>query len=244
MPPQVAAAVRVVRVAKKAAGAASQGKKTAAVTRDSSRGIQNAVSRFTKQREGQLLQNQLLGDGPTKRKEDGGAEKGARGRNKSRYKKRFSRNENPAQDQAILFEEELKKLSDEGGFEYTQDDVQEFIANPPQKPVFPTTMLLVGVIKDIIDLSDFTGIGVIITTIISFVVYLVLFIYYLGKMNGVQRWLWKRWVFAGIISLIPFLKGILPETTLLVFLAYHHENKVVAGITRALETLSSKAGSR
>lgn len=197
---------------------------------DESRGIQNATSRFKRQRAGQTLQSELLS-----RTERGkGVSEAA---NNPSHRKGRGRYLHRVPGASVSLENELERLSQEEDFQYEKGDAEKFIANPPDKPIFPVIMLLVGAFKDAIDLAGITGIGILVTMPVSFLMAVVLFIYFLGKMNGIQRWLWKRYVFATIISFVPFLQA-LPETTLLVFLAYHHENKVVNGITEALQKMS------
>ena len=121
----------------------------------------------------------------------------------------------------------------------------------PQHPDFPYIIFSIAVLKDIIDPIDISGIGVILTTATSFLVTLIIFIWFMGKMNlsGAKRSiinrLWKRMIqsklwlrFIGLIGLeyVPFLK-ILPGTTILILMIHFSEKKIVKLIDAALEEI-------
>lgn len=202
---------------------------------DMSRGIQNATSRFKKQRAGELLQSRLLEESGRGRYGADASNDGAYASNDPEYASR-GRRPSLLLDETRLIEAELAQIAEAEGFEREAGDAEMLVKNPPQKPPFPGIMLPIAVLKDVLDGADITGLGIIVTTALSFLISLVLFFWFLGKMSGIQKWLWKRYVFAMAIEFVPLLK-IFPATTILVLLAHYRETKIVRLLNSALERI-------
>ncbi|MEN9920275.1 MAG: hypothetical protein RL538_168 [Candidatus Parcubacteria bacterium] len=128
------------------------------------------------------------------------------------------------------------------------DDENEVIlvSKPPKMPSFPILIVLMAIFKDVIDFLNLTIIAAPIPIIASFIVGMVLFFWVLGKASGgwwkkkLIKWLWKRYVIALVVELIP-LVNIVPTTTIFILLAHYREKKIVKAINLALEQLR-KAG--
>jgi hypothetical protein len=211
---------------------------------DTSRGIQNATSRFKKQREGQLLSTQLLEDADRGRLSGTATNDREYAANDPDYGEHGRSRSNRTQDEAVLLEDELEELARTDSLEHEVGDAQMLLTNPPEKPSFPGIVLSLALIKDILDAGDFTGIGIVVTTALSFLISLVLFLWLLGKVSGgwwkkkLIRGLWVRYALAVFIEFIPFVK-LIPATTILVLMAHFREPKVVQALNGALERIHS-----
>ncbi len=135
----------------------------------------------------------------------------------------------------------VRNIFKDKGENFEDGDEKLLASNPPQKPSFPYIIMMLAISKDLIDIpGDLSGIGIIATTAFSFVISLVLFMWVLGKLGGgwwkkkIIRWLWKRYVYTIILEFIPGFQ-IIPATTIFVFMAYHHEKKIVKLLNLALE---------
>jgi len=126
----------------------------------------------------------------------------------------------------------------------SKPEIEELQINPPQEPEFPWLMLGAAIFKDVLDGLDITGVGVVITTMTSFILALVIFSWIFGKIKwyqrGLLRWALRRFAIVVVIEFIPFIK-IIPLWTFYVIFAYHRESKVVKLIYEALGRLQ-KAG--
>jgi hypothetical protein len=138
------------------------------------------------------------------------------------------------------FTNEVKDIFKDNNEEMPGEDLALLIKNPPKQPAFPDVILTMALVKDGIDIGDVTVLGIVGTTVLSFVITIVLLFWFRGKMKG--RW-WKKviikklWVWilgALIIEYIPFLK-IIPTTTILVLMAYYREKKIVRLFNLLLE---------
>ncbi len=142
-------------------------------------------------------------------------------------------------------EEVLRKTGGAAGIPYEEGTVEMLIENPPIRPDFPYIMVSLAILKDVLDAGDFFVVGIIVTTILSFTIALVLFLWFLGKLSGgwwkkkMVAWLWTRYAVAIFIEFVPFLK-IIPATTILVFMAHYRETKIVQFLNSALENLRKK----
>jgi peptidoglycan biosynthesis protein MviN/MurJ (putative lipid II flippase) len=136
----------------------------------------------------------------------------------------------------------LKRISNEQNVEYVEEDSELLVTDPPVLPNFPIAMFVIAVLKDILDTLDLTGIGIILTTALSFLMALILFIWFLGKLGGgwwkkrVVSWLWARYVLVMVIECIPLFK-IIPATTILILMAHNKEKKIVKLFNAALDEL-------
>ncbi|TSC66950.1 MAG: hypothetical protein G01um101472_580 [Parcubacteria group bacterium Gr01-1014_72] len=132
----------------------------------------------------------------------------------------------------------------ETGQGVTPKDAQALQAEGvPQKPDFPLLLFLAALFKDVLDGLDLTGVGVVITTILSLIIGAVIFLWLLGKVGFIQkrilRWAWGRYIGVMLIESIPFLK-LIPTTALFVWFAHHKEDKLVKLAFSALEKAYGK----
>ena len=131
------------------------------------------------------------------------------------------------------------------------DELIQIKSTPLPRPGFPFFILILGTIKDVIDFLDFTGVGLILTTATTFLIAIILFFWYWGKMSfaglksgiikkiwmkGFASKIWLRYAIAMGIESIPFLKFV-PATTILILLSHHSENTVVKLINRILDEM-------
>ncbi|MBC7981856.1 hypothetical protein H7X65_02155 [Candidatus Parcubacteria bacterium] len=95
-------------------------------------------------------------------------------------------------------------------------------------PSFPYIPAYLAIVKDLLDFADITGVGIIITTIISIIATCALFVWAWGK-TSFKAWREKiiRWlIISAIIELIPAIKFI-PSTLILVLLIHYRETKAI-----------------
>jgi hypothetical protein len=112
----------------------------------------------------------------------------------------------------------------------------------PEEPSLPFFILYASVCKDLLDftLVELTGVGYVIVVILSWMLWVVLFFWFLGKINGTwwkgilikRLWLWL--VLVLVVESVPLLK-IVPTNTILVLMAHYREKKMVKLITLAME---------
>ncbi len=140
----------------------------------------------------------------------------------------------------------LQKSAQENDVEYDDADATLLIKEPPQQPDFPYIMVSIAILKDILDVPvELSIIGIVITTALSFLLAIILFIWILGKLSGgwwkkaMVRWIWVRYIFAILIEFLPFFK-IIPATTILVLMAHYREAKIVMFFNAALEEFRRK----
>jgi len=137
----------------------------------------------------------------------------------------------------------VREIFDDKGENFEEGDEKLLVAEPAKKPDFPQIIFMAAVMKDLLDIPlELSIIGIILTTMLSFVLSIVLFIWILGKLRGgwwkkkIIRWLWIRYVAVIILEFIPFFK-IVPATTLFIWMAYKKEKKIVKLFNLALEEL-------
>ncbi len=115
--------------------------------------------------------------------------------------------------------------------------------NPPEKPTFPVLMITFAFIKDFLDVLDLLLIGMIFTTLLSFVLAVVLFIWVTTKggdwwKRKLIRWIWVRYIAVIFLEFIPFVK-LVPATTLLILMVHNKENKLVQLANESMEMIQS-----
>ncbi|MEK7185641.1 MAG: hypothetical protein AAB726_03395 [Patescibacteria group bacterium] len=136
----------------------------------------------------------------------------------------------------------VREIFNDKGENFEDGDEELIVEDPPEEPNFPYLMLMAAILKDVLDSLDLSIVGIILTTIFSFIFAITMFIWCLGKLKGrfwkkyIIRWLWKRYVVVIIIEFIPFFK-IFPIATIFVLMAHHHEKKIVRLFNLALEEL-------
>lgn len=132
------------------------------------------------------------------------------------------------------------------GLDIEERDLKGKLQDIPEKPDFPHFMFLVAFAKDIIDVpANLLVVGVVVSFALSLVFSLLLFFWFLGKLNG--SW-WKRalikklilrFVLCATIEMLPF-GSIVPASTILVLMTYYREKKVVILLNAALEKMRGK----
>jgi hypothetical protein len=211
---------------------------------DTSRGIQNATSRFKRQREGQLLSTQLLEGAKRERYSGVAANDSEYAANDPDYRGRSGRRLSLAQDESSLLAGELEELARTEGLEYEGGDEGFLVKNTPEKPSFPGLMVSLALLKDVLDGLEITGVGILVTTALSFLLALVLFLWMLDKLSGgwwkkkLVRKLFIKYGLAITIEFIPVLK-LIPTATIFVLMAHYDETKIVRLLNGALERMRS-----
>ncbi|TSC86998.1 MAG: hypothetical protein G01um10148_103 [Parcubacteria group bacterium Gr01-1014_8] len=121
------------------------------------------------------------------------------------------------------------------------DEVAELsVMDPQEEPDFPFVIVATAVLKDLLDGLDLSIIFIILTTVLSVLLTIILFLWVVGKLGGgwwkrqLIRWLWTRYVATILLEFIPFLKMV-PAATIFVLMAHHHEKKSVKLFNAALE---------
>ncbi|MBC7981458.1 hypothetical protein H7X65_00080 [Candidatus Parcubacteria bacterium] len=95
-------------------------------------------------------------------------------------------------------------------------------------PHFPYIPVYLAIVKDLLDFADITGVGIIVTTILSIIASCALIVWAWGK-TSFRAWKEKilRWLIISIIiELIPAVKFI-PSTVILVLLIHYREIKAI-----------------
>lgn len=108
------------------------------------------------------------------------------------------------------------------------------------RPSFPAIMLAIAITKDLLDGLSLTIIAAPLTSLNSFILGFILFMWMLGKMRGkwwkkqVIKILWRRLAFFLLIELLPGI-NIIPTMTILVLMVHYRETKVVKAFNGLLE---------
>jgi hypothetical protein len=138
--------------------------------------------------------------------------------------------------------EKVRDIFRDHGEDLASGEENLIISAPKKLPRFPWIIVYFSVVKDLLDGLDFTGIGAIVTTIISLIASIVLLIWGLGKLSGgwwkkdMIRRLWRNLVITILGEFIPLLK-IIPATLIFTLMTHFRETKVVKLFNLALETL-------
>ena len=135
----------------------------------------------------------------------------------------------------------VRELFASKGVEFDPEHAQQILDGKPSSvPSFPILMFSLGLLKDVFDFLDLTGVGIIVAFVFSIIFFFVFFIWSLGKISGgwwkkkMIAWLWKRAAAAALFEFFPFVQMV-PATTLLILLAHYHETKTAKLISMALE---------
>ena len=130
--------------------------------------------------------------------------------------------------------------------DYSEDEIIDEYSvegDIPEDPSFPIFILMAAILKDFIDILDFTFLGIIVSSVATFILTLIIFLWMLGKLNFYQkallRWFWKRFIVIMFIEYIPFL-SIVPGMTFLVLIAHYREKKIVREFLMILEILEKR----
>ena len=139
----------------------------------------------------------------------------------------------------------IKEIGDifrDNGESFEKESLKGLDKNIPEKPGFPFIIFSIAILKDAIDVLDITIGGVILTTVLSVLCVVIMFIWCWGKIGG---GIWKkaliRWILWGIVfvffvEMVPFIK-IMPANSIFILMAYFKEKKIVRLFTLALEKM-------
>ena len=120
----------------------------------------------------------------------------------------------------------------EPGEELEEEDFEEIKTGTLKQSSFPIITLIFAILKDFIDLVTLGILGLI-TNIIAWIV---ISFYLSGKVGFIKRWLYRRYIFALILELIPFI-NMIPQWTIFVLRAHATEHKKIDQILTAIEKL-------
>lgn len=127
------------------------------------------------------------------------------------------------------------------GEDFDEGDERLLSSAPAKEPGFPVIIFTFAVIKDCLDLPlELSVIGILLTTLLSVLLSVILFLWVLGKLSGgwwkkkIIRWLWVRYLAVVVIELFPLFK-IVPATTIFILMAHYREKKLVKLFDLALE---------
>lgn len=155
-------------------------------------------------------------------------------------------NESSQQTEEIVREgiRGIRQIFKKGGEDIGNEQEVSIIRNdpPPPSPELPWFALYCSICKDLLDftLIELTGVGYVVVLILGWILWVFLFFWFLGKMNGtwwrsflIKRfWVWMVGVF--VLESIPFLK-IIPANTILVLMAHYREKKMVKLVMLAMD---------
>ena len=131
---------------------------------------------------------------------------------------------------------ELENLEADG---IVQEDIEEAKINPPKKPDFP---FLIFMLVAFTDIGGFVG-GILTLgfagTILNFITAPILFFYLSGKVGFVKKRLYRKYIFATVVKIVPGINFI-PQNTIFVVRGYMSEIEQVDKILSYLENLPKK----
>lgn len=140
---------------------------------------------------------------------------------------------------------EVGELFSSKGEQFKQEDAEQLVSEPaPQIPSFPNLMFGMALVKDLLDVLDFTIVGAVFTFFFSIVFAFALALWSLGKISGgwwkkvLIRKLLVRYAITITLEMIPFIK-IVPANMVFVLLAHYHETKIAKLFNEALERFRS-----
>ena len=158
---------------------------------------------------------------------------------------------NKKEENRIILQSIKEVFTEENeGFIEVGDKKKIINEDKPEKPPFPIFIMQVAIFKDIFDSAVFTGVGFIITVLVTFITFMIFFIWILDKATTGGVWkklmiksFWKKFVWRAIglasIEIIPVL-SIIPAVSLFVLLVYFEEKKIVILFNKFLEKLHNK----
>jgi len=145
--------------------------------------------------------------------------------------------------EAKLVAKKVKEIFADKGEEVDDEDIENIKEGDiPENPPFPGFILLLALLKDGVDAGDITIIGVVFTTIFSFITTIILFFWTFNKIKHgyFKKKFLKRtlWLLAGtvLVEWIPLLK-IIPTESIYVLLVHFRQKKIVRLFDLALEEI-------
>lgn len=127
-----------------------------------------------------------------------------------------------------------KELKDELeiGEELGEEDFEEIRINLPTRPSFPIHIFTLALIKDI---SDIYSVGLL-GTFTNIIAMLVIRLWLFGKVGFIQKYLYKRFIFALILEFIPFI-NVIPQWSFFVWKGHFKERKRIDKILESIAKL-------
>ena len=146
---------------------------------------------------------------------------------------------------------EIKDFFEESKETFTDEDAKMVMSAPPKLSDFPTFIFFVSLVKDILDIPlELSVIGIIVTTLLSAIIYVILFFWSLGKLSGgwwkkrLIKKLWRRFIICGVIEFllpVPWIKMI-PANVIFTLMTHYSETKLVKMLNLALEKIRAAEG--
>ncbi|MEK7480925.1 MAG: hypothetical protein AAB604_02380 [Patescibacteria group bacterium] len=119
--------------------------------------------------------------------------------------------------------------------ELSEEDIAELQINPPQEPIFPIFIFGLAVAKDLLDWAHGGFLGWLFAIMLGGIIW----IWLLGKIGMVRKYLLRRLIFAGITlgitAFVPIVNVFIPEATIFVLLTHHREKEIVERFFKVLE---------
>lgn len=209
-------------------------------------GIRNAQVRYTNRVDGLMTRAQLYARSNEGKREileevltaeeSGGSSR----RNSARNR----------QLQRARIQQEAERVFNEGGFEYEPEEIQALVdADRPEEPKFPFFIVCIALLKDLLDALDLTVVGIFLTTLFTFILGAILFIWLWRDMSG-PAWkkkhaekMAKRLLAVVGLEFIPFLK-IIPINTVWVLMNHYEKKNLAQALNDALSFLPARIRSR
>ena len=196
-------------------------------------GIRNAQVRYTNRVDGLMTRAQLYA---RSNEESGGSSR----RNSARNR----------QLQRARIQQEAERVFNEGGLEYEPEEIQALVdADRPEEPKFPFFIVCIALLKDLLDALDLTVVGILLTTLFTFILGAILFIWLWRDMSG-PAWkkkhaekMAKRLLAVVGLEFIPFLK-IIPINTVWVLMNHYEKKNLAQALNDALSFLPARIRSR
>jgi hypothetical protein len=139
----------------------------------------------------------------------------------------------------------LEELAHEHNMQIDAEDLKITARNIPKEEPFPIFIFLIALMKDMVDLiANLSFFGIFLIWVGSFFMSVVLFLWFLGKMQGkwwkkrMLTWAIRRALLALALESMPIF-SIIPATTILVIMTHNRETKIVRMLSQVLETLHS-----
>jgi hypothetical protein len=140
-------------------------------------------------------------------------------------------------------QEDAYRLAEEQGLEFSGEEIEKILQDEkPEAPDFPYLILFLALLKDILDTLDLTGIGAVVTTLLSALVGVILFAWLYRGFSG-PAWkkkhaekMAKRLLLVLGLEFIPILK-IIPTNTIWVLMSHFEEKHLAEKIGSILGSL-------
>lgn len=147
---------------------------------------------------------------------------------------------------AARTQQETARAFQRQGLQYEPEEMKQILnEDAPEIPDFPFFIFCLALIKDVLDALDLTGVGAILTTLLSLIVGGILFVWLWRGLSG-PRWkkqhaekMAKRLLAVVGLELVPFLK-IIPTNTIWVLMNHYEEKHLAQALNDALSFLPAK----